>query len=87
MKDEVLPSIMDAHLKNMKKSSFGVRFDPYAGLATCGIAGIGTDKDKKEEEGKSRRPGSIASLVQRFQLIQMNDKTLRWKTLDFCNEK
>ena len=50
--------MMDAHLKNVEKSSFGGKFDPYAGLATSGIAGTGTDKDKEEEEGKSAGAGA-----------------------------
>ena len=41
----------DAHLKNVEKSSFGGKFDPYAGLASSGIAG--TDKDKDDEENKA----------------------------------
>ncbi|XP_038117822.1 SWI/SNF complex subunit SMARCC2 isoform X1 [Culex quinquefasciatus] len=53
IKDEVPASMMDAHLKNVEKSSFGGKFDPYAGLTTSGIAGTGTDKDKEEEEGKT----------------------------------
>lgn len=52
-KDEVPASMMDAHLKNVEKTSFGGKFDPYAGLATSGIAGTGPDKDKEEEEGKT----------------------------------
>lgn len=51
--------MMDAHLKNVEKSSFGGKFDPYAGLATSGIAGTGPDKDKDEEEGKL--PGSVGT--------------------------
>lgn len=59
IKDEVPATMMDAHLKNVEKSSFGGKFDPYAGLATSGIAGTGPDKDKDEEEGKL--PGSVGT--------------------------
>ncbi|XP_065079578.1 SWI/SNF complex subunit SMARCC1-like isoform X2 [Ochlerotatus camptorhynchus] len=52
IKDEVPATMMDAHLKNVEKSSFGGKFDPYAGLATSGIAGTGPDKDKEDEESK-----------------------------------
>lgn len=44
--------MMDAHFKNVEKSSQSGKFDPFAGLATSGIAGTGTDKDKEEEEQK-----------------------------------
>ncbi|XP_065094778.1 SWI/SNF complex subunit SMARCC2-like [Ochlerotatus camptorhynchus] len=44
--------MMDAHLKNLEKFSFGGKFDPYAGLATSGIAGTGPYKDKEDEESK-----------------------------------
>ncbi|XP_053692375.1 SWI/SNF complex subunit SMARCC1 isoform X1 [Sabethes cyaneus] len=53
IKDEVPASMMDAHLKNVEKTSFGGKFDPYAGLATSGIAGTGPDKDKEEDDGKT----------------------------------
>ncbi|XP_055614673.1 SWI/SNF complex subunit SMARCC2 isoform X2 [Uranotaenia lowii] len=59
IKDEVPATMMDAHLKNVEKSSFGGKFDPYAGLATSGIAGTGPDKDKEEEDAKV--PGTPAS--------------------------
>lgn len=52
IKDEVPASMMDAHLKNVEKSSFGGKFDPYAGLSTSGIAGTEPDKDKDEDESK-----------------------------------
>lgn len=44
--------MMDAHFKNVEKSSQAGKFDPFAGLATSGIAGTGPDKDKEEEESK-----------------------------------
>lgn len=52
IKDEVPATMMDAHLKNVEKTSFGGKFDPYAGLATSGIAGTDSDKDKDDEEAK-----------------------------------
>lgn len=39
---------MDAHFKNVEKSGFGGKFDPYAGLANSGIAGTGPDKDEDD---------------------------------------
>lgn len=50
IKDEVPSSIMDAHYKNVEKSAgqFGGKFDPFAGLATSGIAGTGPDKEEEE---------------------------------------
>lgn len=51
--------MMDAHLKNVEKSSFGGKFDPYAGLTTSGIAGTGPDKDKEDEDNKV--PGAAGS--------------------------
>uniref|UniRef100_U5EUD6 Putative chromatin remodeling factor subunit n=1 Tax=Corethrella appendiculata TaxID=1370023 RepID=U5EUD6_9DIPT len=56
IKDEVPASMMDAHYKNVEKSSFGGKFDPYAGLATSGIAGTGPDKDKEDEEQNKNLP-------------------------------
>uniref|UniRef100_A0A1Q3F0B3 TRASH domain-containing protein n=1 Tax=Culex tarsalis TaxID=7177 RepID=A0A1Q3F0B3_CULTA len=46
---------------------------------------------RTEEEAETARLDREASFMRRcsqcFQLIQMNDKTLQWETLDFCNEK
>ena len=50
--DEVPATMMDAHLKNVEKSSFGGKFDPYAGLSTSGIAGTDPDEEKGRDEGK-----------------------------------
>ncbi|XP_058824076.1 SWI/SNF complex subunit SMARCC1 isoform X2 [Topomyia yanbarensis] len=62
IKDEVPASMLDAHLKNVEKSNFGGKFDPYAGLATSGIAGTESDKDKEEEDSKATgTPGGPAS--------------------------
>lgn len=52
IKDEVPATMMDAHLKNVEKSSFGGKFDPYAGLSTSGIAGTDPDEEKGRDEGK-----------------------------------
>lgn len=46
---------MDAHYKNVEKSGFGGKFDPYAGLANSGIAGTGPDKDD-DEANKANNP-------------------------------
>ncbi|XP_065094748.1 SWI/SNF complex subunit SMARCC1-like [Ochlerotatus camptorhynchus] len=59
IKDEVPATMMDAHLKNVEKFSFGGKFDPYVGLATSGIAGTGPYKDKEDEESKV--PGAPAT--------------------------
>lgn len=53
--------MMDAHLKNVEKTCTSGKFDPYAGLATSGIAGTGPDKDKEEEEAKNERSGETES--------------------------
>uniref|UniRef100_A0A8D8GY63 Zinc finger MYM-type protein 3 n=1 Tax=Culex pipiens TaxID=7175 RepID=A0A8D8GY63_CULPI len=46
---------------------------------------------RTEEEAETARLDREASFMRRcsqcYQLIQMNDKTLQWETLDFCNEK
>uniref|UniRef100_A0A182FAB0 Chromatin remodeling factor subunit n=1 Tax=Anopheles albimanus TaxID=7167 RepID=A0A182FAB0_ANOAL len=64
IKDEVPATMMDAHLKNVEKSSFGGKFDPYAGLANSGIAGTGpAEKEKEAEEGKegeNKSPAAVA---------------------------
>uniref|UniRef100_A0A182N6Q0 SWI/SNF complex subunit SMARCC2 n=1 Tax=Anopheles dirus TaxID=7168 RepID=A0A182N6Q0_9DIPT len=60
IKDEVPASMMDAHLKNVEKSSFGGKFDPNAGLTNSGIAGTGPEKDK-EEESDGKTPATAAA--------------------------
>lgn len=52
---------MDAHLKNVEKTYAGGKFDPYAGLATSGIAGTGPDKEKEEEELKNEQTSETES--------------------------
>ncbi|XP_055613716.1 zinc finger MYM-type protein 3 [Uranotaenia lowii] len=46
---------------------------------------------RSEEEAEHARLDREASYMRRcaqcFQLIQLNDRTLQWETLDFCNEK
>jgi SWI/SNF related-matrix-associated actin-dependent regulator of chromatin subfamily C len=54
IKDEVPASMMDTHFKNVEKSNYGGKFDPYAGLTNSGIAGTGPDKDKEEEEAANK---------------------------------
>uniref|UniRef100_A0A182T6W7 SWI/SNF complex subunit SMARCC2 n=1 Tax=Anopheles maculatus TaxID=74869 RepID=A0A182T6W7_9DIPT len=61
IKDEVPASMMDAHLKNVEKSSFGGKFDPNAGLTNSGIAGTGPDKDKDEESENKSSSAAAAS--------------------------
>ncbi|XP_058058097.1 SWI/SNF complex subunit SMARCC1 [Anopheles bellator] len=61
IKDEVPASMMDAHLKNVEKSSFGGKFDPYAGLTNSGIAGTGAEKEKEAEEGENKSPAANAT--------------------------
>jgi SWI/SNF related-matrix-associated actin-dependent regulator of chromatin subfamily C len=48
IKDEVPAAMLDAHLKNVEKTNFGGKFDPYAGLTTSGIAGTAPEKEKDE---------------------------------------
>ncbi|XP_059622605.1 SWI/SNF complex subunit SMARCC2 isoform X2 [Phlebotomus argentipes] len=50
IKDEVPSSIMDAHFKNVEKSGYGGKFDPYAGLANSGIAGTAPEKEEDEKQ-------------------------------------
>ncbi|ETN59408.1 hypothetical protein AND_008995 [Anopheles darlingi] len=60
IKDEVPATMMDAHLKNVEKSSFGGKFDPYAGLANSGIAGTApAEKEKETEEGENKSPAAV----------------------------
>uniref|UniRef100_A0A1Q3EY50 Putative chromatin remodeling factor subunit n=1 Tax=Culex tarsalis TaxID=7177 RepID=A0A1Q3EY50_CULTA len=88
IKDEVPASMMDAHLKNVEKSSFGGKFDPYAGLATSGIAGTGTDKDKDEEEGKSAgSSGATPSTPAAGGDVEMKDVTKKEDEKDKPTEK
>lgn len=59
IKDEVPSSIMDAHFKNVEKScQSGGKFDPFAGLATSGIAGTAPpEKEGEEEKGAAAAAG------------------------------
>lgn len=41
---------MDAHFKNVEKSGYGGKFDPYAGLANSGIAGTAPEKEEDEKQ-------------------------------------
>lgn len=59
IKDEVPAAMMDAHLKNVEKTNFGGKFDPYAGLTTSGIAGTAPEKEKDETaESDKEKTGS-----------------------------
>lgn len=59
IKDEVPAAMMDAHMKNVEKTNFGGKFDPYAGLTTSGIAGTAPEKEKDESaEGEKEKSGS-----------------------------
>lgn len=48
IKDEVPATMMDTHMKNVEKTKFGSKFDPFAGLTTSGIAGTAPEKEKDE---------------------------------------
>lgn len=48
IKDEVPAAMLDSHLKNVEKTNFGGKFDPFAGLTTSGIAGTAPEKEKDE---------------------------------------
>lgn len=59
IKDEVPAAMLDAHMKNVEKSKFAGKFDPYAGLATSGIAGTAAEKEKDENaEGEKDKAAS-----------------------------
>lgn len=62
MQDEVPAAIMDAHFKSVEKAANanGGKVDPFAGLASTGIAGTGSEKEdentaseKQEDENKT----------------------------------
>lgn len=58
IKDEVPAAMLDSHLKNVEKTNFGGKFDPFAGLTTSGIAGTAPEKEKDEavEIDKEKAP-------------------------------
>jgi SWI/SNF related-matrix-associated actin-dependent regulator of chromatin subfamily C len=60
IKDEVPAAMLDQHLKNVEKTNFGGKFDPFAGLTTSGIAGTAPEKEKDEvaEGEKEKAPAS-----------------------------
>lgn len=60
IKDEVPAAMMDAHMKNVEKTKFGGKFDPFAGLTTSGIAGTAPEKEKDEsaEGGEKEKSAS-----------------------------
>lgn len=60
IKDEVPAAMLDSHLKNVEKTNFGGKFDPFAGLTTSGIAGTAPEKEKDEvtEGDKEKAPAS-----------------------------
>lgn len=72
---------MDAHFKNVEKSSQTGKFDPFAGLATSGIAGTGTDKDKEEEEQKPLASSSTSEIQSKEGLFSFNIYRIDLKTL------
>lgn len=60
IKDEVPAAMLDSHLKNVEKTNFGGKFDPFAGLTTSGIAGTAPEKEKDEavEADKEKTPAT-----------------------------
>lgn len=60
IKDEVPAAMLDSHLKNVEKTNFGGKFDPFAGLTTSGIAGTAPEKEKDEavEADKEKTPSA-----------------------------
>jgi SWI/SNF related-matrix-associated actin-dependent regulator of chromatin subfamily C len=60
IKDEVPAAMLDSHLKNVEKTNFGGKFDPFAGLTTSGIAGTAPEKEKEDtiEVDKEKAPSS-----------------------------
>ncbi|XP_022219357.2 SWI/SNF complex subunit SMARCC2 isoform X2 [Drosophila obscura] len=59
IKDEVPATIMDIHIKSVKKASAGGKFNPNFGLSNSGIAGTGNDKE--DEESKDGSSGGSAT--------------------------
>ncbi|XP_001359275.4 SWI/SNF complex subunit SMARCC1 isoform X1 [Drosophila pseudoobscura] len=59
IKDEVPATIMDIHIKSVKKASAGGKFNPNFGLSNSGIAGTGNDKE--DEESKDGSSGSATA--------------------------
>lgn len=53
IKDEVPAAMLDSHMKGVEKASQEGKIDPFAGLATSGIAGTAPDKDKEETQPES----------------------------------
>jgi SWI/SNF related-matrix-associated actin-dependent regulator of chromatin subfamily C len=69
IKDEVPAAMLDAHLKNVEKTNFGGKFDPYAGLTTSGIAGTAAEKEK-EDNAESEKEKSTSG-----EDVEMKDAT------------
>ncbi|BFF89732.1 SWI/SNF complex subunit SMARCC2 [Drosophila madeirensis] len=62
IKDEVPATIMDIHIKSVKKASAGGKFNPNFGLSNSGIAGTGNDKeDEESKDGSSGGSATAAS--------------------------
>ena len=69
IKDEVPAAMLDSHLKNVEKTNFGGKFDPFAGLTTSGIAGTASEKEKDDTaEADKEKPASTED-------VEMKDAT------------
>lgn len=91
IKDEVPASMMDAHFKNVEKTNFNGKFDPYAGLATSGIAGTTPlEKEKEDEENKAgtvTAPVSVTSTPEDESKDSIKNKEVADKTVSEENKK
>lgn len=80
IKDEVPAAMLDSHLKNVEKTNFGGKFDPFAGLTTSGIAGTAPEKEKDDvaEADKDKAPACDD--------VEMKDATKKdgGKAVDSC---
>ena len=64
IKDEVPASMMDAHFKNVETTNKAGKFDPFAGLATSGIAGTAPEKEKEEVPEAEKTPAAAGEDVE-----------------------
>lgn len=64
IKDEVPAAMLDSHLKNVEKTNFGGKFDPFAGLTTSGIAGTAPEKEKDDVAEADKEKASTSEDVE-----------------------
>lgn len=85
IKDEVPAALLDSHLKNVEKSNFGGKFDPYAGLTTSGIAGTAPEKEKDDvaEGDKDKVPATASDDVEMKDVTKKDSGNL-YKNINCC---